>query len=239
LIGFFLLGFIPLRRAAIRGSLLMVFLFAILYFMFYAAAPSAWGTGRYQAEYVAPFIVLGLFKFALLVSRTPRGSYVVGLVLSLLILNNCYIFLNLPRLVLNLPAFSRPVTITYPTTRRMEAIVSTEVNNYSEMLRDLKKDGFAQRSLLVDAWTYGAFPQILSGYSVGEVKFAWAKFREHCTTIGGTCSSASIIGDREIDAVIVDKRNTEALSDFKKAQWRHLPYEASSRRFSNYIVLGR
>jgi hypothetical protein len=239
LIGFFLLGFIPLRRAAIRGSLLMVFLFAVLYFMFYAAAPSGWGTGRYQAEYVAPFIVLGLFKFALLASRVQHGNYLVGLVLILLIINNSYIYVNLPQLFWNLPEYTRPVTITYPATRRIEAIVSTEVNNYSDMLRALKKDGFAQRSMLVDAWTYGALPHILSGYSVGEVKFASAKFHQYCTTIGGGCSSTSIIRDRDIDAVIVDKRNTEALSDFKKARWRRVPYEASSRRFSNYIVLGR
>lgn len=239
LMGFFLLGFIPLRRAAIKGSLLMLFFFAVLYFMFYTAAPSAWGTGRYQAEYVAPFIVLGLFKFALLASRVQQGNYLVGLVLILLIINNCYIYVNLPRLFWNLPEYSRPVTITYPAIRRMEAIVSTEVNNYSDMLRVLKKDGFAQRTMLVDAWTYGAFPHILSGYSVGEVRFASAKFHEHCTTIGGRCSSASVIQDKDIDTVIVDKRNGQALSDFAKANWRRVPYEYSDRRFSNYAILAR
>lgn len=239
LIGFFLLGFIPLRRAAIRGSLLMVFFFAILYFMFYAAAPSGWGTGRYQAEYVVPFIVLGLFKFALLASRVHQGNYLVGLVLILLTINNSYIYVNLPQLFWNLPEYTRPVTITYPATRRIEAIVSTEVNNYSEMLRDSKKYGDAGRAMVFDPWTYGAFPYILSGFSVSEVKFGWGKFREHCTTIGGTCSSASVIEDRDIDTVIVDKRNGQALSDFAKANWRHVPYEYSGRRFSNYAILAR
>ena len=237
LFGFFVLAFIPFRKEAIKGSLVLLVLFAVLYGLFYAAAPSAWGTGRYQAEYVAPFIILGVLKFALLASRVRRGGYLVGLVLVLVSMNNVYTFKSLPPLFWNLPKYTRPVTITYPSPRRIEAVVSTEVNNYREMLKTLKKDGFGRRAMLVDPWVYGAFPQLLSGYSVNEVKFARAKFREYC--VGARCSSVAIICDREIDAVMVDKRNGEALDEFEKANWRLAPYEATSGGFSNYVVLVR
>lgn len=131
------------------------------------------------------------------------------------------------------------MTITYPATRRIEAIVSTEVNNYSEMPKDLRNSGVARRAMIFDAWTYGPFPYILSGSSVSEVKFAGARFREHCTTLRGRCSSASVIQDRDINTVIVDKRNGQALSDFAKANWKHVRYEYSGRRFSNYVILER
>ncbi len=226
LIGFLVFAFIPVGRGSVSGAILRIIFFSMLYGMFYAAAPQAWGTGRYQAEYIVPFIIYGLYRFTSLLDKRRFGKTLASMILILVGANNIYAFVNMPK----------EGNIIGQTGH---SIISTEINNYTQILKALKDDGISEKVFLFEPWTYGAFPQIVSGYSVKEVKTAWSRFDKYCVTIGGVCSVESVNSDEGIDVVIIDERNQIGLEIFKDYQWHDVSNHYARIEYSRYVMLVR
>jgi len=83
-----LLGYLLIR--AKWSELLLLALFIPAYMIFHVINPYLWGIGRYQAEFVAPFITFGLVLlgiYALPKERMVAGAFLVVLIVTTLELN--------------------------------------------------------------------------------------------------------------------------------------------------------
>ena len=156
---------ISVRKPLYGAACLAWFLAAFV--VFYSIRFTLWGIGRYQAEYVVPFSVVGLFLAVTAVHHLDRRrKYVVVLLMSLLAFN-VVSYIRIPRK--NLPADSlRDHFFRVIKERGNYSILSELPYPYRRALRAAKEEGFA-RAVYVAGITYGAFGEILNGYTVNEV----------------------------------------------------------------------
>jgi len=141
--------------------------FLAAFVVFYSIRFTLWGVGRYQAEYVVPFSVVGLFLAVTAMHRLGRSrKYVVVLLLSLLVFNvGSYIRLPLA----NPSADSMRDTFFQVIKERGKYSILSELPfPYGKALRTANERGFG--SVVYTAGiTYGAFGEILSGFTVNQV----------------------------------------------------------------------
>ena len=133
--------FIPLLffiKNSLKISAVLIFFIAGVY-VFYMIAPGLWGIGRYQAEYIIPFIILGFFlivNFA--VKRYNLAHKLLPVIFTILIINNIYVFKNLA-------GFNKPIDqlkISFNQdikVRSQYAILSEFPYEYKKHLQKLKK----------------------------------------------------------------------------------------------------
>ncbi len=137
--------------------LLLAVGFASLFFIFYSIEPTLWGMGRYQAEYVAPFVVVGLVR---LIQIFRNATWLSAALLSGITVWNCMTFKSLD--AINLPVDLR-TTAPYSDIR----VLSQLVYPYRQAMQAAKTDGFAGKLYLVGVG-YGNFSEVLSGFTLGE-----------------------------------------------------------------------
>lgn len=152
----------------LKISAILIFFIAGVY-VFYTITPGLWGVGRYQAEYVIPFIALGFFIFVnYIVKHYSFALKFLPILFVFLIINNICIFKNLA-------SFNRPIDelkITFNTDMKIRgkyAILSEFPYEYKQAFASAKKDGYAGK-ISVAGVTYGVFGEILNDFTVSEIK---------------------------------------------------------------------
>ncbi|MBN2585378.1 hypothetical protein JXA59_01880, partial [Patescibacteria group bacterium] len=157
-------------------------------YVFYLIDPLLWGTGRYQAEYIIPFSILGLVMVAIFLREKIQFlRYFLFVGLLVVIAYNTYVFIKIPQL--NDPADTL-ITTRREATKKLGAysIISELPYDYHSALTAAKTDGYAGSLYIVGA-TYGVFPQILSGFTVEETiankKLIGSRNLLHNNEVGG------------------------------------------------------
>lgn len=147
-----------------RSSLyfyLYLFLGILLYCEFYSIRPILWGVGRYQTEFILPFIIIGLLFVSV------KFAFINTQFFTCLIILNIFVFYNFNKLnkshqVLKYTYFN---TIKRPFTY----FIQSEWNYpYDLALNTVKESGFSY-NFFIYGTTYGNMPEVLAGYNVGEL----------------------------------------------------------------------
>jgi hypothetical protein len=89
---YFYLIFIPLFFLYFKDNKIVYFLFLIITLEFFSIRPILWGIGRYQVEYMIPFIFFG---FLFLLKLIKRNNTLIICFLGVLIFINIFIFNNI------------------------------------------------------------------------------------------------------------------------------------------------
>ncbi len=213
---FLFIAFIPKRKAEILKSTVFIALFVLAFIMFYTIRPALWGAGRYQAEYVAPFAILGLYSVTVMISTIKKiGSCFVYSLLIVLFLFNVYIFTNLQKYNPTAAEFVNKNIPLYDLT-----ILSEYVYDYDKAYKKVKKIGLAD-SLYVAGVTYGYFGPILSGYKVEDIR-KLSKLKD--SEIGGSVDYLARINEnigRTKVILISDIQSSKLIENLKEAGWKN------------------
>ena len=138
-------------------AIIIVFLILAIE-MFFSIGPGLWGVDRYQAEYLIPFIVSGGYLFFCKIHEIWNQNFLIPLLSLFLIYSGVIGFHNYS---------IKPDMIGIGQDNIMRQ--SEQIYDYKTALIDAKNSGLAGKTLLVGV-TYGALPQILSGFTIKEVK---------------------------------------------------------------------
>lgn len=166
-LGYYLM-FLPLcflctnKKQWLRRVVLLVF-FAAAFVTFYSIRPTLWGMGRYQAEFVLPFVIFGFYQLLVFIAtRLPLIAKPAIIVLGALVIFNIYVFNRLPQ---KNPAVDGMDFSNFQQTK----VISEFVYNYGEALAAAKKSGLAGKTYIFGV-SYGVFSQIMNNYTVAEVR---------------------------------------------------------------------
>ncbi len=171
----FFFAFLPCKKEEVLKRALIFTLFAGAYFMFYSIRPVLWGVGRYQAEYIIPFAILGAANIVLLINRSVIYSKIVSpILLSCLLCFNIFSFIRLPKYNASADERQKIVNRLHSTV-----VLSQDFYNYAEALTAVKQSGYADRVYIVDDYN-AIFNTIIYGFSIRE--FAeWKRIRTSIT----------------------------------------------------------
>lgn len=194
--------------------------------IFYLILPALWGVGRYQAEYIVPFAILGLFSGVwFLKERTNLNRYVLPLMLVVLIVGNIYIFKNIPRLNVSVDVLVQNFNEQIKKPGQY-SILSEFPYDYNEALAVARAASYAKLVYIAGS-TYGIFPQILNGFSVAEVMAAKNMMAGESILRNSvaTLSPEQINSNKAIKLVLIsDIENKEdfvrQLKDFDWRNWK-------------------
>lgn len=142
-----------------------IFLFLIIdYIQFYAIKPIVWGAGKYQAEYVIPFTIVGFFLFLYYVAKKRYLNISVCILFTIV---NTYVFKN----IYNFNKSPNDLRDSYYSDLQKPfggLILSEMIFPYKGALIAASNVGYGANVFLYGL-TYGVFPQILVGYTVKDV----------------------------------------------------------------------
>ncbi len=193
--------FIPILffiKNPLKISAVLIF-FIVGIYIFYVIDPGLWGLGRYQAEYVIPFIVLGFFLFVnFIAERYDLARKFLPVVLIILIMHNVYVFKNLS-------SFNKPIDKLKTTffnqdikIRGQYAILSEFPYEYKKAFSAVKEGGYAGK-IFVAGVTYGVFGEILNDFTLSEVKAEKNIYKEMQTNF----SAENINKNNKIKLVLI------------------------------------
>ena len=148
----FIFAFIPENKKNIITSVVIFFSFLILYFTYHLIDADAWYISKYKVEYIAPFLLLGIVKSIKFLEKvTPK--YFLFITLGIFILIN-YIS-------------NRPVNHLHD----VDSCHKLTTYNYDEAYKYVLENGLRRSTYSIGA-TYGILPELISGYSISELKDA-------------------------------------------------------------------
>ncbi len=220
--------FIPLLfifKNPLKISAISIFFIAGVY-IFYTITPGLWGVGRYQAEYVIPFVALGFFFFVNYMAKYNNLALkFLPILFVFLIINNVYVFKNLagfnkPIDELKITFFNEDIKI-----RGKYAILSEFPYEYKKAFREAKKDGYAGK-IFVAGITYGVFGEILNNFTVSEVETGKNIYKE----IQADFSAENINKNNKIQLILIsdfiggDKLKND-LENLRWKRWREFKNE--------------
>ncbi len=136
--------------------LIVVFLI-IATVLFFSIRPILWGTDRYKAEYLVPFIIFGAYLFFSKIQTIPKSNIFIPLLSSVMIYFGVAGFQDYPNNIADRVGDKR--------FKRD----SEQIYDYKSALIAAKNAGLAKNTLMVGV-TYGVLPEILSGYTIDEVE---------------------------------------------------------------------
>lgn len=152
----------------VQISAILIFFIAGVY-IFYMIDSGVWGLGRYQAEYIVPFIIFGFFLFVNFInSRYDFARKFLPVIFIFLIIYNVYVFENLAEF--NKPIdelktiFNKDIKI-----RGNYMILSEFPYEYNKAFKTAKENGYAGKIFTAGA-TYGVFGEVLNGFSIADIK---------------------------------------------------------------------
>lgn len=154
--------FLVYKKSRIIFLLLLLFLL-VDYIQFYSIEQWLWGIGRYQAEYVIPFAIVGFF---LATYYFMKNRYLYISVCVLLIGINVYVFKN--SLSLGKTGALESVHFGDYDTVFESGFLSECVYPYTDALKDVQASGFS-KNVYICGNVYGIFPQIFAGYVIKDV----------------------------------------------------------------------
>lgn len=216
-------------------------LFVLYFILFYSIAPGLWGNGRYQAEFVVPFIVYGMY----LVGREIGEKYkVVLLVLCICIVSNIYVYSHSSEL--NKASYGQDVYFDAMKKKGEYFVWSELPYNFKAALQQAKEEWFAGATYYSPGNGYGYFSEILSGYTVEEMQ----KQKSIISRVGVGISSSTartVNFDNDVHLVLVngsinnkDTLNEQMVSQLKKdgwGVWKEFKNEEYQTVLSGYIRL--
>lgn len=230
-----LLPFLIIRNS--KKLSLVVPLFVMYFILFYSIEPGLWGHGRYQAEYIVPFIVYSMYLFSRLLGQKYK---IVLLVLGVSIMSNIYLYTHMSEM--NTASFGQDVYSTAMKNRSGYFVLSELPYNFKDALQSAKQDGFAGKLYYSPGNGYGYFAEILSGYTVGEMK--QEKLLVGNVGVGIGTTTAEIINvNKDISLVLINgsKNNRETLNEqlvynLQKKGW--LPWKEFANKEHGTVIYG-
>jgi 4-amino-4-deoxy-L-arabinose transferase-like glycosyltransferase len=223
-----------------RCAILFTLLFSAL-FIFYSIRPGLWGIGRYQAEYIIPFSVLGLFVFSKIFQKNNHFSRIfLPIIFCALILVNVFQFSRIPES--NAPV--EELVRTFPEKIKEQGeyrVLSEFPYEYGKALRVARDEGYAG-SVYIAGSTYGIFPNILAGATVSEIRalrnsMGGSELRSDSNSL----RPEAIHENMRIQLVLIsDAQNKEFLvSELKKLGWREWRNFENTRYQSRIVGITR
>lgn len=165
---FLIISLLFIFKNPLKISAISIFFIAGVY-VFYTITPELWGMGRYQAEYIIPFIALGFFLFInFIAGRYGFTRKFLPIIFIFLIIYNIYIFKNIA-------SFNKSIDklkTTFKTDMKIRgayAIQSEFPYEYSQAFMAAKENGYAGK-IFVAGSTYGVFGEVLNNFTVLEIK---------------------------------------------------------------------
>ncbi len=182
------------------------FFFLAGIFLFYAIDPAIWGVGKYQAEYIIPFIIFGFFlicKFMYDYSNLSRKF--LPLIFIFLIIYNIYIFKNL-------------ATINWK-------VLTEGPFEYKQALQEAMRSGYTGKFFTLSNADAAVFADILSGFTVRETltdKKIYDDIKiKNPTPFNGLANAINQNQKVNLTLIITDQVNTEKLRlDLENLGWK-------------------
>lgn len=140
---------------------IFIFFAIILYIEFYSIRPIFWGVGRYQSEFILPFIIVGMLNMSIILNIKNTWIYITLIYLNLIIFYNYYKLNKSPDIT--------KYTFYDDLKKPFEHLIHSEsVYPYDKALSAVKKSGYS-KNFYLHGTTYGYMPEVLSGFNVEEV----------------------------------------------------------------------
>jgi hypothetical protein len=149
-------------------------LFVICFILFFSVRPLLWGNGRYQAEYLAPLIIVAIFYIVLTFQRLISISGLVKKILILifllcLLINNFYEFKHIP--LYTKDVIGKSDYFENAKILGKYFILSEFPYDYKRALITAKEEGYATSTYYIPGNGYSYFAKILSGYTLEEMRY--------------------------------------------------------------------
>lgn len=142
----FILVFIPFAIKDVSTRVIILILFLSLILVYFSINTGLWKLPKYQAEYIAPFIVGGILSLRILLIKYNFKIFCYILIAAIAVSNltQCY----------------------YPQSNFSNILnrISQE-NNYSDAYREIRKKGLENSTLSI-GYTYGVFPEVINDYTL-------------------------------------------------------------------------
>jgi hypothetical protein len=151
----FVFFFIPLAIKDIPKKIIYLFYFLLLLIIYFSISPGLWSYSKYQAEYVAPFIVSSIIVISCMTLNGP--------------LKHIPAFIAFLILTLNLLSFA------IPTKFRLEKDHISVNYPYQEAYRKISNLGLNDATYSVGI-TYGTLTELLNSYTVNSWIIANKKY---------------------------------------------------------------
>jgi hypothetical protein len=191
--------FIPLRRGWGKLHVSLIIFSFVLLFEYYSIDRGLWGLSKYQAEYVLPFLSLGVFFIALRFRFLEKSSAVLLLSLTIVLSN----------------------TLTYQHQAgngHWQTKVAVDFN-YLDAYKRIRELGFTFNNISLGP-TYGVFPEVINGYTHAELIRAKQIYQDHKTELaecGGNVTACLDLleADSRIKSVLI-QGNTQGEIFYRK-----------------------
>ncbi|VDA99113.1 hypothetical protein S1OALGB6SA_175, partial [Olavius algarvensis spirochete endosymbiont] len=190
-------SFIPLKKKEILGKVIWLIFFILLFSMFYSIRSDLWGVGRYQAEYVVPFVVAG-FVYILFKINNKSGfaiSAITSISLIFLAVFNIYDFNRIPQI-------NKPHDIVmYEESPNLEMkVISDPVYDYRSAYKALKDENLGDAVYIMGV-TYGVFGHIINNFNYSDYSKAKKLQEKHDFRI--EYDFDEIDADKDIKVVLI------------------------------------
>lgn len=218
---FLLFAFIPTNRYKRINSVFIFISFIFGLYLFYSIKASLWGNGRYQAEYIIPFVILGFYNaIIVLKEKTNENKFVF---ISFFVGMICYNHYFYTKTIEN---YNEEKSFIVNNDYIKTSIISDGIYNYKEALYEAKKSGYSE-NLYICGITYGIFEQIVNGYTLREIN----KLSEISKEMN--MWNPSILDAKEVANIISNNQNVEMVllsetlkkkeieSELKKMGWKN------------------
>lgn len=153
-------------------ALLLLAFAGVLYIEFYSIRQVLWGVGRYQIEYVIPFVILGFFFFTYVLLRRQQLFIAFAL---LLVAANVVVFRKFGDYNESLDKLKYTYFDDIKKPFRC-IILSESIFPTGEALKKVKEDGYA-KNVYLHGVVYGVLPEIMTGYTVNEAETFHKQFK--------------------------------------------------------------
>jgi hypothetical protein len=205
---FFPFGFLSAGKDKWPKFSIKLSFFIFAYIIFYSINPGLWGMSRYQAEFVLPFVVLGIVNVLIFLKSK---SWKVQTILALILLT-CNLYVSW-----NFQSFSKlkEENIFAGLRDGRTAGISEIVFDTKEALAYVKERNLL-KSTYLDGITYGQFPQIMAQITFSEL-MAVEKFGHPW----GGAKMVDVNANQDIKAIILSDwaPNYERIKILESFRW--------------------
>ena len=198
------------RNLNFRLKIILFLFFVLAIFMFFAIRPTLWTTDRYKSEYIIPFSII---SFCLIFDSMLKSKFSIFLItfistfMIFLGLNGFYNYRNPNQFIIQTDKYPRETELFY---------------DYKSALVKAKNDGYANYTIISGS-TSGVIPQIISGYTVNEVKKSQTLLKLPIQSISDwTSVDPNLVNDfSEIKLVLITDSGDKLLADkFISLGWK-------------------
>lgn len=206
--------FLYKRNRIILGIILLFLI--IDYTQFYSIPMWLWGLGKYQAEYIIPFSVIGFFLLLYFVIK--KNSLQITCCILLLGVN-IFVFKNINNL-------NKGLSVDYDKNckKLFGSIISGEfISPYQQALVQVKEKGFAKNVYLLSVKDNeqviprniaSYFPQIMASYTIAEVEASRKNWEDLKNQEYGESLYEKINANNNIKLILL-----LGLSNYQTIQW--------------------